>query len=101
MSCTETYVFVDPMLDLRSDPDRARTLGKEFAHELSRGHVLHGRHWNVVAEAMPQDEVLVSTGDLAFLVHLTWSRRAEKSPRPLAELADSAEEFERLVKLRY
>ena len=101
MSWTETHVFVDPMVDLRSEPDRARTLGEELARELSWGHVLHGRQWTVVAEAMPQDEVLVATGDVAFLVHLTWSRRAEQPPWPVAERAKNAGEFERLVEFRY
>jgi hypothetical protein len=65
MSWTETYVCIDPMLDLRSEPDRARILEEELGHELDQGHVLHGRQWRVVAEAMPQDEVLVATGDHA------------------------------------
>lgn len=101
MSWTETHVFVDPMLDLRAEPDRARVLGAELARELGPGHELYGLRWTVVAEAMPQDEVLVEAGDLTYLVHLTWTGRPEKSPWPVAERVDNAEEFERLVEFRY
>ncbi|GAB3057163.1 hypothetical protein GCM10027053_18480 [Intrasporangium mesophilum] len=89
------------MLDLRTEPDRARVLGAELARELPAGHELYERRWTVVAEAMPQDEVLVVAGGLAYLVHLTWTGRAEESPWPVAERVDSAEEFERLVEFRY
>ena len=101
MSSIETYVFVDPMLDLRSLPDRAQVLGAELAREVGRGHVLGGRQWTIVAEAMPQDEVLVEAEGDAFLVHLTWTGRAEKSRWPVVKRVGSAEEFEQLVEFRH
>ena len=101
MSWTATYVFVDPMLDLRSEPDRARILGADLARELGPGHELHGPQWAVIAEATPQDEVLVEAGDAVHLVHLTWTGRREQLPWPLAERVNSAEDFERLMEVRY
>jgi hypothetical protein len=44
--------------------------------------------------------VLVHDGDAAFLVHLTWTGREEKSPRPLVERITSADEFERMLQFR-
>lgn len=101
MSWTEAHVFVDPMLDLRSEPDRARLLGAELAREVGPGHELHGRRWTVVAEAMPQDQVLVKAGNLTYFVHLTWRGRAEEPPWSLAERIDSGEELESLLEFRY
>ncbi|WP_330476503.1 hypothetical protein [Terrabacter sp. C0L_2] len=101
MSWTETYVFVDPMVDLRSEAERAAVLETELAREVGHGHVLQGRKWTVVAEAMPQDEVLVQDRDDVFLVHLTWKGRREESPWPTVERVDSREEFEHLLEFRY
>lgn len=101
MPWTEGYDFVEPMLDLRADPARAEALGAELSHEIGPGHVLHGRDWIVVAEAMPQDEVLVQAGEDAYLVHLTWTGHVEEAPWPTAEPIGSADELERLVELRY
>ena len=55
MAWTETHVFVDPMVDLRSESDRADALEAELAREIGRGHVLDGQPWRVVAEATPED----------------------------------------------
>ena len=101
MAWTETHVFVDPMVDLRSDIDRAGELVAELVREIGPGHVLHGRPWRVVAEATPQNEVLVTADETAFLVHLTWTGRNEAPPWPAAERVDSAEAFERLLEFRY
>ncbi|GAA2469917.1 hypothetical protein GCM10009858_04050 [Terrabacter carboxydivorans] len=54
-----------------------------------------------MAEAMPQDEVLVQDRDDVFLVHLTWKGRREESPWPTVERVDSREEFEQLLEFRY
>lgn len=101
VSWTEGYAFIEPMLDLRSDPDRAQLLAAELMRELTPRHVLYGVKWSVVAEALPQDEVVVTAGDLTFLVHLTWARRAERAPWPMCERADSAADFENLIEYRY
>lgn len=101
MAWTDTFVFVDPMVDLRSGSDRASALSAELAREIGPGHVLHKRQWRVVAEAIPQDEVLVQTADAAFLVHLSWTGRRERAPWPTAEQVDSAEAFERLLEFRF
>lgn len=101
MTWTETHVFVDPMVDLRSETERASVLEAELAREIGQGHVLDEQPWRVVAEAAPQDEVLAAAGENAFLVHLTWTGRAERPPWPTAERVGSAEEFERLVEFRY
>lgn len=82
-------------------PERSWVLESELAREVGPGQVLQGRRWSVVAEAMPQDEVLVQDGDDVFLVHLTWKGRAEAPPWPVAEHVDSADEFEQLLDLGY
>lgn len=101
MSWTEGYGFVEPMLDLRSDPDRAQVLAAELMRELTPSHDLYGVQWTVVAQALPQDEVLVTAGDLPFLVHLTWARRTGRAPWPVFERVDSAADFEELIEYRY
>jgi len=65
------------------------------------GHALHGIAWTVIAEVIPQDEVVVEAGHAAYLIHLTGTGRAEVPPWPVAERFDSAEDFERLVEFRY
>ena len=100
MSWADCYV-VDPMVDLRGEPERARVLAQELEREVGPGHALHERHAVVVAEVAPQDEVLVEAGDVVFLVHLTWSGRTEEAPWPLAHRVDSPSDFEDLVEFRY
>jgi hypothetical protein len=55
----------------------------------------------IVAQARPQDEVVVTTDSAVYLVHLTWTRRPERPPYPRALAFQSAAEFEDAIKYRY
>jgi hypothetical protein len=101
MPWTDTYSFGGDFLDLRQLRDRARVFEAELARELSPGHLLYGRTWSVAAQALPQDEVVVYSGEQVALVHLTRSGKAERLPWPEAVLLGSAAEFESVVRDRY
>lgn len=89
------------MIDLRQDTKRAEALGKELARELPAGHVLHNQARHVIAEAEPQDEVVVDMEGRIFLVHMTWAGHPDRLPWPLSEEVVTAEAFEQLIELRY
>jgi hypothetical protein len=95
------YTFVDPMIDLRGHAERADVLGSELVCELPEGHILHGRPWRIIAEAAPQDEVVVDVDGRIYLVHLTWSKYCEQLPYPRVEEVASADDLEQLIKYRY
>jgi hypothetical protein len=101
MPWIDTYAFGGDFLDLRQYRDRAQVFEAELALELAPGHLLYGRTWSVAAQALPQDEVVVYSGEHVALVHLTHSRKAERLPWPEAVLIDSAADFEAIVKDRY
>ena len=96
------YRFTDPLVDLRADASQAERLRTELLRELSAGHVLHGLDLRVIAQAPPQEEVIVETGDdTVALVHLTWSGHAEAPPWPTTKLLDSPEHLEDTIESRY
>ena len=87
----------DPPWHALSDPTNCEA---ELAREVSRGHVLHGRHVRALARHEACDDVLFVTDDGAvWVVHLTWTRHEEKDPRwptttryrSLAQFADNHE----------
>lgn len=100
MPWTDSYTFSGDFEDLRGT-GAAELFAEELAHELSPGHPLHGRTWIVVARAFPQDEVLVQAGEQVALVHLTWSRRAERGLWSESVPIGSAAEFESVLQDRY
>lgn len=73
MSWIDGFVLVKPMIDLRDAPRRANLLASELRPELGPAHPPAGDQWTVVAEAKPQDDVLVVAGGRVAMVHLTWS----------------------------
>ena len=96
--------FVEPLLDLRHAEarDRSDLLRAELERELTRGHPLHGTALRVVAEAIPQDEVIVETADgRVALVHLTFARRPERPPWPMTTLLQSPEHLAEVLEFRY
>lgn len=102
MTWTTDYEFVEPLVDLRAQPEVAEALCAELTRELRRGHALHGRGLRVIARALPQDDVVVETDDGdVLLVHLTWTHKAETLPWPITETVGSAAEFERTLESRY
>jgi hypothetical protein len=88
------------MEDVRNEPI-AEVLEAELELEVAPGHPLHGRSWHVVARALPQDDVLVASGDGVAVVHLTWSGRVESPPWPTTTFLSSAEAFESFIEFRY
>ena len=101
MTWVDEYQLGEYFDDLRTDPVRADRLARELAAELSSGHPLLGQAWTIVAQARPQDEVVVTTDSAVYLVHLTWTRRPERPPYPRALAFQSAAEFEDAIKYRY
>ena len=101
MTWADEYQFGEDFDDHRADPVRADGLARELVAELSSGHPLLGQAWTVVAQAGPQDELVVTTDSAVYLVHLTWTRRPERPPYPRALAFRSAAEFEDAIKYRY
>jgi hypothetical protein len=96
------YRFSEPLRDVRSEAQEAEQLRTELLRELSPGHVLHGADLQVIARALPRDEVIVETADSRVaLVHMTWSGHSESPPWPTTEMLNSAEHLEQTIELRY
>ena len=101
MTWVDDYQFGEGFDDLRTDPVRADGLARELVAELSSGYPLLGQALTIVAQARPQDEVVVTTDSAVYLVHLTWTRRPERPPYPRVLAFQSAAEFEDTIKCRY
>ncbi|MBK9159031.1 MAG: hypothetical protein WAV45_01515 [Propionibacteriaceae bacterium] len=101
MSWVESHIFDEPFADVRGDPRRADVLGAELAREIGPSHPLANRDWTVVAEGIPQDDVVITHGERVALVHLTWSGHAEPSPWPATLFLPTQADFEVLVSQRY
>jgi hypothetical protein len=102
MTWAQAYRFSEPFRDLRGLDAEAEQLRLELMRELSPGHSLHGLDPQVIATAIPQDDVVVetATGEVA-LVHLTWTGKAERSPWPDTEFLGSPEHLDRAIETRY
>lgn len=101
MSWVDGFVFSEPMIDLRHDQSRASLLADELHREVGVGHPLAGERWTVVAEAEPQDDVVVVAGAQVAMVHLTWSGRRESPPWPSHDAIPGPEALQRLIADRY
>jgi hypothetical protein len=101
MAWVDSYVFTEPLLDLRYQPDRAEDLAAELRNELDADHPLSGQSWSVIARAVPQDEVVVKTDTGVALVRLTWSGKREPAPWPTMHALGSGQELEDLIAFRY
>lgn len=97
------YRFSAAFHDLRDQNGaRAGTLAAELERELGPGHQLATEDWRVIAEAIPQDEIVLELdGEGAALVHLTWKGTTEIAPHPLTTIVSSRAEFDALVQGRY
>jgi hypothetical protein len=62
----DEYQFGEDFDDFRTDPVRADRLARELAAELSSGHPLLGQARTIVAQARPQDEVVVTTDSAVY-----------------------------------
>ena len=103
MSWIDGHDFGEDFVDLRGTDGAARAdvLLDELRREVAPGHPLHGLACRVLAEALPQEEILVAAGEQVALVHLTWSAHHESPPWPSTELVESAATFRDLIAHRY
>ncbi|HSM92567.1 MAG TPA: hypothetical protein VLT47_06720 [Anaeromyxobacteraceae bacterium] len=67
-----------------SDPRGGDEAERELRREVSAGHLLSGRPVRAIARRHDRDDVLFEAADTGecFVVHLTWSSRAERPPLP-------------------
>jgi hypothetical protein len=104
-SWVDDFEFGEYSWDLRGDEagaNHAHTLLAELERELPPDHALHGRRCEVVAKAMPQDDIVVVTSDgVVALVHLTWSGHTEQSGWPRVDFCESADALQALIQHRY
>lgn len=82
----DDVVLADPWEDLRNPGGEHRELVSgletELRTEVSEGHPLFGRAFRIVGRSHAADDVLVTVDGGWALVHLTWSRHAERPPWP-------------------
>lgn len=94
----DNLVLVDPWWDVRGttpeDEAERRRIAGEASTEISPGHVLHGKGYEVVGRCWTRDDVLLKLADGGWaLVHLTYSGR-ESPPFPSTSIFDSVEAVE-------
>ncbi|WP_446663696.1 hypothetical protein [Flexivirga sp. B27] len=101
MTWIDEYGFTEPLVDMRDHRPRAERLEAELRREVGPGHPLHGRTWSVVADALPNDDVIVRSGSDVGIVHLTWSRGPERLPWPMTTFVSSPEALTTYVENEY
>ncbi len=100
-SWIDSIVFPEPWIDLRRVNDRLARRDlvaghrKELKREIARGHVLHGRDWEIIGLGVPaRDDALLLLDDGAVaLVHLTWRGAPEPPTWPMTVFVSSVDEF--------
>jgi len=71
---------------------------RELRAEVAEGHPLAGVKVEVIGRSEARDDVLVLAGDGRWaVVHLTWKRRPERPPWPLARFYGSVPAVERAL----
>lgn len=91
----DSYEFGEDFLDLRADPEQSQFWAHQLAREVGPGHLLFGRHLDLVVKWLPQDEILVQSGEQVALVHLTFSSTLPAAPPyPRTVFLASAQDFE-------
>jgi hypothetical protein len=94
MTWIDTYVFEEPLADLRTDDANAARLAEELLREVAPGHTLDGKAVRVVARAWPNDDVLIVCGDEVAVVHLTWIGKQDRPPWPEVAPLGSARDLD-------
>jgi hypothetical protein len=88
-------VYLDPWSDINEYPmDHSLAIQTELRKELSIGHMLKKLDLEILAKREDRDDILVRSGDNYFIVHLTWSAKAELSPYPTTEFFKTVKELE-------
>lgn len=103
MSGPDGYVFPWPWVDLReaSQTDARRARVEEVLLELGTEHDLLRDGFEVLADFVRQDEVLIQAASGFAMLHLTWSRRRDDTTvrcfqdwdEVLAEIDDMVENW--------
>lgn len=79
-------MFEEPWVDIADYPkDHRVALELELEKEIKNGHILFGLLSKVLAKREDCDVVMVQNERGYFIVHLTWSGKAEKENFPLTE----------------
>ncbi|WP_076589159.1 hypothetical protein [Vibrio ostreicida] len=93
-------MYIEPWNDIANYPNSYRTaVGAELDREIGCGHVLNKLNFELLAKRDDCDDVLLSSKDRYFIVHLTWSGKAEKKPYPKTDVFDSREELDNKLRL--
>lgn len=100
MAWIDEYSFEEPLIDLREYRPRAKQLEAELRREVGPGHPLHGRTWSAMADALPNDDVVVRSGSDVAVVHLTWAS-PERLPWPMTTFVSSPEDLTTYVANEY
>ena len=97
----QEYLFREPLVDLREDPAQADVFAAELRREVAPGHPLAGRAWRVIARALPNDDIVIESGDAVAVVHLTWIQKQDRPPWPRTTFVTSVEEFGSYVRSEF
>lgn len=94
MTWIDTYVYQEPLVDLRGDEAHAGSLTEELLREVGPGHTLYDKAVRVVARAWPNDDVFIVCGEEVAVVHLTWTGKQDRPPWPEVTPLGSPEDLD-------
>lgn len=87
-------MFTEPWSGISEYPEgHQAALEKELERELSGGHILFGLSSSVIAKREDRDDILIQNELGYFVVHLTWSGKAESDNYPISDLFATLEEL--------
>ena len=88
-------MYIDPWNNIEEYPSHHRNaLNVEIRKEIGDGHVLNKLDFDLLAKREDCDDVLVYFKGDFFIVHLTWSGKAEQNPYPKTNVYDSRKKLE-------
>jgi len=93
-------VYSEPWSDIDEYPTEHQfSIETELTKEVSSAHLLNNFKLKVLAKREDRDDILVSSDNGYFIVHLTWSAKTELSPYPLTETFETLKELESRLRL--
>lgn len=88
-------MYKEPWSDISEYPEGHKlALEKELATEVGSDHILSNKILSVIAKREDCDDILLSSENNYFVVHLTWSGKIEESPWPKTKKYESLELLE-------
>ena len=85
-------MFQEPWSNILEYPDNVKEALKiELIKEV--GSDKYKNNFSLLAKREDQDEILISSDSLYYIIHLTWSGRIEKEPCPRSQIFNSKEEL--------